>query len=516
MDYETIIIPQKPESVTSTTSSTDQPPSLYSGSSICDADSPMMQELGPYEDFMAIQIPHDDNDNQKATYLVDNSGFEKNLTLSQCKHVTIPASPGMAYDPQPLLTKRRRPSSIASSSEEDIFGDEKRFKACTTTVPTSPTMSQIIASRELLTEEEKRANHIASEQKRRNTIRNGFKDMTDIIPTLKNINNSKSTILFKAVEYIRHLEKRNRNLREKIGSLHMRVEVKRRMGTLNTPTNNNDIQQSPWSSTGTGTRRNTITTGSISNHHDQEQQQRRRASDNAMTAALMLHKNQQQKQLELLQNQFRVQQELLAKHNIPSISIPSSSEPSSSDSTPCSLYERLQQEKKKTSVLRRYDSISIPSSEEQHNQQQQIHNYQHNIHSIHQNNQQQHLYHFSSSVNNGINIPSSSSPSAITSTSTTSSSSSSHHQDHQHHHHHRSSSSSSSTPALVVPASTADWDKALITTTTITPTNPNSSDTAPSFNIPADDEFHQAHQENNALLSRSKLELLHHNHNHKQ
>ncbi|KAI8065273.1 hypothetical protein BC940DRAFT_241570, partial [Gongronella butleri] len=36
-------------------------------------------------------------------------------------------------------------------------------------------------SRELLTEDEKRANHIASEQKRRNTIRNGFKEMTDII-----------------------------------------------------------------------------------------------------------------------------------------------------------------------------------------------------------------------------------------------------------------------------------------------------------------------------------------------
>ncbi|KAI9283545.1 hypothetical protein BC943DRAFT_280808, partial [Umbelopsis sp. AD052] len=53
--------------------------------------------------------------------------------------------------------------------------------------------------KELLTEEEKRANHIASEQKRRNTIRTGFKELTDIIPTLKNINNSKSTILFKAV-----------------------------------------------------------------------------------------------------------------------------------------------------------------------------------------------------------------------------------------------------------------------------------------------------------------------------
>ncbi|PKB96047.1 hypothetical protein RhiirA5_243966, partial [Rhizophagus irregularis] len=64
--------------------------------------------------------------------------------------------------------------------------------------------------KELLTEEEKRANHIASEQKRRNTIRAGFKELTDIIPTLKNVNNSKSTILFKAVDYIKYLERRNR------------------------------------------------------------------------------------------------------------------------------------------------------------------------------------------------------------------------------------------------------------------------------------------------------------------
>ncbi|OAQ31760.1 hypothetical protein K457DRAFT_51448, partial [Linnemannia elongata AG-77] len=68
--------------------------------------------------------------------------------------------------------------------------------------------------KELLTEEEKRANHIASEQKRRNTIRNGFKDMTDIIPDLKDVNSSKSTILFKAVDFIKHLERRNRILQE--------------------------------------------------------------------------------------------------------------------------------------------------------------------------------------------------------------------------------------------------------------------------------------------------------------
>ncbi|KAG0371121.1 hypothetical protein BC939DRAFT_529655 [Gamsiella multidivaricata] len=79
--------------------------------------------------------------------------------------------------------------------------------------------------KELLTEEEKRANHIASEQKRRNTIRNGFKDMTEIIPDLKDVNSSKSTILFKAVDFIKHLERRNRILQEKANQLEARMHL---------------------------------------------------------------------------------------------------------------------------------------------------------------------------------------------------------------------------------------------------------------------------------------------------
>ncbi|KAF9430072.1 hypothetical protein BGZ94_008436 [Podila epigama] len=77
--------------------------------------------------------------------------------------------------------------------------------------------------KELLTEEEKRANHIASEQKRRNTIRNGFKDMTELIPDLKDLNSSKSTILFKAVDFIKHLEQRNQILQEKASRLESRL-----------------------------------------------------------------------------------------------------------------------------------------------------------------------------------------------------------------------------------------------------------------------------------------------------
>lgn len=110
-------------------------------------------------------------------------------------------------------------------------------------------------NRELLSDDQKRANHIASEQKRRNTIRGGFKELTEIIPTLKNINNSKSTILFKSVDYIKQLDKRNKSLRDRLHLL---------------------------------------------------QQQRKKP---------ITHK----KQVQLLQEQLRAQQELLTRHNIHSI-----------------------------------------------------------------------------------------------------------------------------------------------------------------------------------------------------
>ncbi|KAJ3326696.1 hypothetical protein HDU76_012721, partial [Blyttiomyces sp. JEL0837] len=108
--------------------------------------------------------------------------------------------------------------------------------------------------KELLTEEEKRANHIMSEQKRRNLIRNGFQALTDIVPGLKatgasgpgsgnhmshgsggigagpgtNAGTSKSIILLKAVEFIQSLESRNRELMSTLSELEARMEVKRR------------------------------------------------------------------------------------------------------------------------------------------------------------------------------------------------------------------------------------------------------------------------------------------------
>ncbi len=50
---------------------------------------------------------------------------------------------------------------------------------------------------ELLTEAEKKANHIASEQKRRQNIRLGFDQLVEIVPTLSQCHRSEALILQK-------------------------------------------------------------------------------------------------------------------------------------------------------------------------------------------------------------------------------------------------------------------------------------------------------------------------------
>ncbi|KAJ2717019.1 Transcription factor [Coemansia spiralis] len=58
---------------------------------------------------------------------------------------------------------------------------------------------------ELLTEEEKKVNHIASEQKRRQNIRTGYDQLIQIVPTLTPSQRSEALILQKTVEYIKYL-----------------------------------------------------------------------------------------------------------------------------------------------------------------------------------------------------------------------------------------------------------------------------------------------------------------------
>ncbi|KAF9096471.1 hypothetical protein BGX29_004574 [Mortierella sp. GBA35] len=135
-------------------------------------------------------------------------------------------------------------ATMSNPSANTKGGPGSSASASTSTSTTSgASVTKRKPYKELLTEEEKRANHIASEQKRRNTIRNGFKDMTDIIPDLKDVNSSKSTILFKAVDFIRHLERRNKLLQEKASQLESRLLMQKGGQTLLTQQQQVQAQQ---------------------------------------------------------------------------------------------------------------------------------------------------------------------------------------------------------------------------------------------------------------------------------
>ncbi|PIA13996.1 hypothetical protein COEREDRAFT_47729 [Coemansia reversa NRRL 1564] len=71
-----------------------------------------------------------------------------------------------------------------------------------------------------LTEGERRANHIASEQRRRNQIRNGYSELMNLVTTLTQSTPSKAVILTHAVQFIRDLEEGNRLLRKRIDGAH--------------------------------------------------------------------------------------------------------------------------------------------------------------------------------------------------------------------------------------------------------------------------------------------------------
>ncbi|PQE30037.1 BHLH family transcription factor protein [Rutstroemia sp. NJR-2017a WRK4] len=72
------------------------------------------------------------------------------------------------------------------------------------------------ATRENLTEDQKRENHIKSEQKRRTLIREGFEDLGELVPGLRGGGFSKSAVLVMAADWLEELLRGNEVLRGKI------------------------------------------------------------------------------------------------------------------------------------------------------------------------------------------------------------------------------------------------------------------------------------------------------------
>jgi hypothetical protein len=75
------------------------------------------------------------------------------------------------------------------------------------------------SARENLTEEQKRENHIKSEQKRRTLIKQGFIDMEALVPGMKGGGFSKATMLTMATEWLETMMRGNEQLKEQLRTM---------------------------------------------------------------------------------------------------------------------------------------------------------------------------------------------------------------------------------------------------------------------------------------------------------
>jgi hypothetical protein len=75
------------------------------------------------------------------------------------------------------------------------------------------------SDRPRLSEQEKKNNHIASEQKRRMAIREGFDRLTEIVPGLEGQGRSESIVLKKSVDHMRDVLNERQELIRRIKAL---------------------------------------------------------------------------------------------------------------------------------------------------------------------------------------------------------------------------------------------------------------------------------------------------------
>ena len=118
------------------------------------------------------------------------------------------------------MPSAQRPPSLTPSSSDQSFspilpmdpintddGDARSSSTAPTNASSSRNTSTNVSDREKprLTEQEKKNNHIASEQKRRAAIREGFDRLTELVPGLEGQGRSESIVLKKTVDFI-HLQ----------------------------------------------------------------------------------------------------------------------------------------------------------------------------------------------------------------------------------------------------------------------------------------------------------------------
>ena len=162
------------------------------------APTPERPEDAPHHDWMNASQPGP----SETPATTDDGMSQKKRPKSQVKTEPESDDPG-------TLPKVKRSKSSASGRARRSPSDNTSRRGRN---PDKP-------PRENLTEEQKRANHILSEQKRRNLIKQGFEDLCSLVPELRNGGFSKSAILVQAAEWLEGILKGNEELRQQLAPL---------------------------------------------------------------------------------------------------------------------------------------------------------------------------------------------------------------------------------------------------------------------------------------------------------
>ncbi|OAQ97778.1 hypothetical protein LLEC1_00551 [Akanthomyces lecanii] len=126
-----------------------------------------------------------------------------------------------ADDAQSTGSRSSTARSPASSVRKGPIGRSRRNvpKKAYTESSAASVKREPKGQRKKLTIEQKRSNHIRHEKKRRGLIRDGFNDLTELVPELRGGTWSRSRILFKAVEFLKTLLEKNEELQEQLDTL---------------------------------------------------------------------------------------------------------------------------------------------------------------------------------------------------------------------------------------------------------------------------------------------------------
>ncbi|KAL4976948.1 Maf-like protein-domain-containing protein [Aspergillus desertorum] len=130
--------------------------------------------------------------------------------------------------PPHILASSSEPSHSPIAASRSTNAEDRHDRSSST--PTNSSRQGGAGEREKprLTEQEKKNNHIASEQKRRAAIREGFDRLTELVPGLEGQGRSESIVLKKTVDFIHAQLQERKNLI---------TEIERRGGRYSVPPN---------------------------------------------------------------------------------------------------------------------------------------------------------------------------------------------------------------------------------------------------------------------------------------